>query len=666
MLETAPLFSSKPVGEPAVVLHRFGGSYGAAKFLLTAAQEEIEGEIRVTLVNGWGVPVRVITLDNVKITQEVNSEVRIIGHQRQEFQKRRFNEQNQAFADLEQRIVIPKENTFATIHSFAASDDQFIEEQLTPSSYGPSLILAIARLVNTGTDNFAIWVVEAPYSSARVLHECVWSDKVTNVWVEWQQMFASRRLDISLGASTLPNPGLLDLASSASSQPVAYTARLMQHLGIRLWHWVFDGAILPCLERSLNIATGQNKRLRLRLEIRDPNLIGLPWEIMQREPGQSAMSLSQNMLFSRTTSEVEPLPYLQAEGALNILLVLGNNDQLQLSEEATILEQTLASGMVGSNSVGLAPAMVKTLLQPTPMELISELETTAYNVFFYAGHGLPGPDGGLLFVQPDKTLTGMELAQVLTSRGVKLAVFKWCWSAQPAVDVNHQVMPHSSLAEVLIRQGVPAVLTMRDAIADHESQSFIQYFAAALRARKLIDEAVCDARQQLLALYSFNQPAWTLPVLYMHPDFDGKLIYDIDPTDDEYKFAGLWKTYVLQNTAFLRSLSPDGQTYSLRPVITRIGRMTDNDIVIPEPWVSKRHAEILSRNFPFRTRTTKAGLFHLQDLSIYGTWILRSNSDSWQLINRQVIPLESGMQLKFGSKKSQPWEFIIEEGSHLC
>jgi hypothetical protein len=27
------LFSSKPVGEPVVVLHRFGGSYGEAKFL---------------------------------------------------------------------------------------------------------------------------------------------------------------------------------------------------------------------------------------------------------------------------------------------------------------------------------------------------------------------------------------------------------------------------------------------------------------------------------------------------------------------------------------------------------------------------------------------------------------------------------------------------------
>ncbi|NER01142.1 MAG: hypothetical protein F6K30_31370, partial [Cyanothece sp. SIO2G6] len=30
------LFVSKSVGEPVVVLHRFGGSYGEARFLLTA------------------------------------------------------------------------------------------------------------------------------------------------------------------------------------------------------------------------------------------------------------------------------------------------------------------------------------------------------------------------------------------------------------------------------------------------------------------------------------------------------------------------------------------------------------------------------------------------------------------------------------------------------
>ncbi|NEP63280.1 MAG: hypothetical protein F6K31_41315 [Symploca sp. SIO2G7] len=67
------------MGDPAVVLHRFGGTYGAAKFLLTAAQEDMEGEIRVTLVNGWGVPVKVLHLINIQIRHKEAIRANIIG-----------------------------------------------------------------------------------------------------------------------------------------------------------------------------------------------------------------------------------------------------------------------------------------------------------------------------------------------------------------------------------------------------------------------------------------------------------------------------------------------------------------------------------------------------------------------------------------------------------
>lgn len=166
-------------------------------------------------------------------------------------------------------------------------------------------------------------------------------------------------------------------------------------------------------------------------------------------------------------------------------------------------------------------------LTTNPQELIQELETNAYNVLFYAGHGLPGPDGGMLFMRQNTTLNGMELAKVLTRTGVKLAVFNACWGAQLAA-IDRHAITNSSLAEVLIRQGVPAVLGMRDEITDEESHSFIQIFAQALRMRKPIDEAVAVARQQLLTLYKFNRQAWTLPVLYLHPHYHGELIKSFD------------------------------------------------------------------------------------------------------------------------------------------
>ncbi len=71
ILDTSQLFSCQPLGEPAVVLHRFGGSYGAAEFLLTAAQEKMQGEITVTLANSWGMPIRVLSLGKISVTQAV-------------------------------------------------------------------------------------------------------------------------------------------------------------------------------------------------------------------------------------------------------------------------------------------------------------------------------------------------------------------------------------------------------------------------------------------------------------------------------------------------------------------------------------------------------------------------------------------------------------------
>ena len=201
----------------------------------------------------------------------------------------------------------------------------------------PSLSLAIAHL-NIGTDNFAIWVVHAPYPSGYVLHDCVWSQHVTETWQKWQQMFAPHNtLDIPLGKK-LADPN--QLPSELAQMPLkerGYAARLMQELGLRLWHWLFKEQILGSLERSQGIAMGQNTRLHLRLEIRDPNLITLPWEIMQPKPGQPAISLShQQLLFSRTISEVEALPYLRTDRALNILLVLGKDNRLELDKEASL------------------------------------------------------------------------------------------------------------------------------------------------------------------------------------------------------------------------------------------------------------------------------------------------------------------------------------------
>ena len=73
LLSAESLFSYRALGEPAVVIHRFGGSYGPARFLLTASDDEQEGKIHITLVNSWGVPLGEITRDINIIKQGVTT-----------------------------------------------------------------------------------------------------------------------------------------------------------------------------------------------------------------------------------------------------------------------------------------------------------------------------------------------------------------------------------------------------------------------------------------------------------------------------------------------------------------------------------------------------------------------------------------------------------------
>src|SRR6476646_80216 len=260
-------------------------------------------------------------------------------------------------------------------------------------------------------------------------------------------MFSLRGLPQVPQLSAAPPSPITPSVLPPDSSALPYGARLMQHLGVSLWQWLFNGPIEANFNRSQGAAFGLGGRLQLRLEIQAPELIALPWEIMQSQMGKPAIALnSEQLLFSRTTSDVESLPPLRLDRSLKILLVLGQETEtlsdraanagnaangtaspaLDLEQEAEALVRILtryeASGSLGGRIVPDLP-QVDTLIQPTSAELIDRLETGNYNIFFYAGHGTPAPDGGLLLLSPGTTLSGTELAQVLTRRGVILAVF---------------------------------------------------------------------------------------------------------------------------------------------------------------------------------------------------------------------------------------------------
>ncbi len=553
----------------------------------------------------------------------------------------------------------------------------------------PCLRLALDRLNAAETGHYATWVMDAPYPGGYVHNDRLWTAQLAQLWQTWQSFFSLRGLPMVPRVPEAYEPEApvdpFDDTLTAAGQPTGYTSRLMQHFGISLWQWIFDGPVQNSLNQSQGIAMGQGRPLRVRLEIRDPELTALPWEIMQPQPGKQAISLSQQLLFSRTTSDVDHLPTLKQSDQLRILLVLGHDEnpdsasfgaieekpngsdypqnpaepRLALEQEAKMLAQLLEQSAkvgTGRNYASLVHCEVDTLLQPSPAELIQKLESQPYNVFFYSGHGMPAPDGGLLFVQPNGTLNGTELAQVLTRCRVRLAVFNACWGAQPDQQ-DQQAISRSSLAEVLIHQGVPAVLGMRDSIADREALSFIQVFAQALAERSPIDEAVAIARQHLLTLYKFNQPAWTLPVLYMHPEFNGELIKPRTDGVTEIPESPSHWFHRQNSTAYLRLVTQPTRKWPIHGGIMRVGSLDGNDVILREPGVSRKHAEIFYREAQPDSKDPPT--YFLRDYSRFGTLMLKQ--DGWRKIHHQEVQLTPKTQLKFGSSNSPALEFLVDQ-----
>jgi hypothetical protein len=520
------------------------------------------------------------------------------------------------------------------------------------------LSLAIAPLRESLPGHWAVWVVQAPYPGGYVHNDRRWSEELTQFWQGWQALFATSDPTGDLEGDSLPSLVLPETTGS-------YSVRLMQHLGMSLWDWLVEGSIQTSFSQSQGMAMGQDKALRLRLEVRDPEMAMLPWEIMQPQSGRQPISLSQRILFSRTTSDVDPLMPPRLTAALRVLLVLGQSGEvgvpaLQLEREAAVLVDRL-QGVSGAMFSGLvAPCTVDTLVQPSPAALVDRLEAGGYNVLFYAGHGIPAADGGQLLLTPEQSLSGTELAQVLTRCQVPLAVFNACWGAQPQTEIDpktqqRRAVPRSSLAEVLIHHGVPAVLGMRDTIADEEALTFIESFAQGLVTGMSVDEAVAVARQQLLTIYKFNQPAWTLPVLYMHPEFNGLLLEPIvmrtelptmAPDTSQIHGAHL-------PLAQVRSTLDPLKIWTLRGGLLRVGRRPENDVVIAEQWVSQQHAEILCR-----VSGMMVASYFLRDFSRFGTLV--SCESGWQMIHHQEVALRSGTKLRFGSAQGQTLEFVVQ------
>lgn len=346
--------------------------------------------------------------------------------------------------------------------------------------------------------------------------------------------------DWLLSARQLMNDPLLGVLQGNSSfgddifflpewdEPVSQSSLNLVALGQQLYNALFQGSLRDSWMMAQAIAQNQRSVLRLRLGLKGTALPRLPWEVLHA--GDRPLATGTDVAFSRYQLGPDFRHPAYANPSkphqpLKILMVIaGPSDQesLELAAEASHLQEELKA-----RSPNEPPAIQLTILaQPGRERLTQALEQGQYQVFHYAGHSNLGDSGGDVYLVSDRTgltetLNGDDLAGLLVNNGVQLAVFNSCRGAYVANqgDSNQD----KNLAEALVKRGIPAVLAMAERIPDEVALTLTRLLYRNLNQGYPIDLSLSRARQGLIAAYGSNQLYWALPVLYLHPEFDGFL-----------------------------------------------------------------------------------------------------------------------------------------------
>nr|WP_315862873.1 CHAT domain-containing protein [Trichothermofontia sichuanensis] len=305
--------------------------------------------------------------------------------------------------------------------------------------------------------------------------------------------------------------------------------------GQTLYNQLFQGTIRDSWVTAQGIAYHRRERLRLRLGLKGTRLTRIPWEVLQ---GDRPLATGTDVMFSRyqPTPIALPSPLLphlhpDLQQPLRVLVVLAapeDQERLALRHEVETLQAELRR-VATSSEMGPLPELDLTILeQPGREALTQALEQGDYQVLHYSGHSNVSATGGELYLVSGQTgltetLSGEDLAGLLVNNGICMVVLNSCRGAHAASEAITDDTATQSLAESLVRRGIPGVLAMAERIPDSVALTLSRLFYRNLKQGYPVDLSLNRARQGLISAYGSHQLYWALPILYLHQNFDGFL-----------------------------------------------------------------------------------------------------------------------------------------------
>jgi hypothetical protein len=310
----------------------------------------------------------------------------------------------------------------------------------------------------------------------------------------------------------------------------ATTAERVRSLGRELFRTLLPEPILACLQRSLQLAKGQGRNLRLCFDV-SPELMDLPFEVLC-SPAQDPLGL---LSLGAALSVVR---YLPGQPGVSLRLPLPKEGRQPISLVIAVaapdgLPALSAEREIEAIRKGL-PAVVRAA--QTPLQLLGTSNTaldraTTANLqdllsrqqrpcaVVLIAHGGYDPEQRENFIWleredglPDRVPSHVLCNLLTRAHQLRLAVLNVCLGSRSSPGE-----PFSGLAQALVAAGVPAVVAMQMEVSDEAASKFSPALLRAICMNRTIDEAVSVGR---LAAAHIRQTRseWTNPVLFLHRD----------------------------------------------------------------------------------------------------------------------------------------------------
>lgn len=287
--------------------------------------------------------------------------------------------------------------------------------------------------------------------------------------------------------------------------------------GGRLFTAVFDNDVRDCLRGSLDEASRQGARLRIRLRLNGvPELANLPWEYLYNGSVNRFLALSDRTPVVRYLDLPERIRPLTVAPPLRALVMISSPADLQPLD----VEQEWAKLKQALNDLEQRQLLTLERLDAASLPALQrQLQRNDYHILHFIGHGsfdAATQDGALALEGADgraQQISGQYLGTLLYDHDpLRLVVLNACEGARTA-----NTDPFAGMAQSLVQQGMPAVVAMQFAITDDAAITFAQGFYSAIANNYPVDAAVSQARKSMFV--QGNELEWATPVLFLRaPD----------------------------------------------------------------------------------------------------------------------------------------------------